>query len=280
MTGTAQAQAMSTRSIIHRSRGAAHGPITRLVSPSDIGELIKPFIFLDYIDVELREGFGFGFHPHSGIATLTHQFEADVAYEDTSGQKGLVKANGIEWMSAGGVWHQGSPVNAPRANGFQLWVALPPGIEDGAAQGQYVPPEQVQEDGPVRVLLGSFGAARSPIAAPSPIDYFRVQLRAGEHWRYTPPAGYTVAWAFAHRGEVAVAGTRVARELVVFDASEAAIEFEAINDAAFMFGAARPHAYPLISGYYSVHTNAQSLRRGEARIREIGDALRRAGRLA
>ena len=30
-----------------RSDGGSHGPITRLVSPSDLGELLKPFVFLD-----------------------------------------------------------------------------------------------------------------------------------------------------------------------------------------------------------------------------------------
>jgi hypothetical protein len=32
---------VAIRRIVHRTRGAGHGPITRLVSPSDLGELIK-----------------------------------------------------------------------------------------------------------------------------------------------------------------------------------------------------------------------------------------------
>lgn len=53
-------------------------------------------------------GAGFGWHPHSGIATLTYQLNADTQYEDTAGQKGLVAATGLEWMRAGGgTWHQG-----------------------------------------------------------------------------------------------------------------------------------------------------------------------------
>jgi hypothetical protein len=38
------------RPIIHRTSGRAHGVITRLVSPLDAGELIKPFVFLDLLD--------------------------------------------------------------------------------------------------------------------------------------------------------------------------------------------------------------------------------------
>lgn len=33
--------------------GHNHGPITRLVSPSDLGELLKPFIFLDYFNAQI-----------------------------------------------------------------------------------------------------------------------------------------------------------------------------------------------------------------------------------
>src|SRR5262249_18465829 len=35
------------RAVAYRTHGYTHGPITRLVSPSDLGELIKPFVFLD-----------------------------------------------------------------------------------------------------------------------------------------------------------------------------------------------------------------------------------------
>jgi hypothetical protein len=33
---------------------ARMGPFTRLVSPGDIGELIKPFVFLDYFDADSK----------------------------------------------------------------------------------------------------------------------------------------------------------------------------------------------------------------------------------
>jgi len=40
----------TTRDIVYRTKGNKHGPITRLVSPSDIGQMIKPFVFLDYFE--------------------------------------------------------------------------------------------------------------------------------------------------------------------------------------------------------------------------------------
>jgi len=44
----------SAREIVYRTRGYTGGPITRLVSPSDLGELIKPFVFLDHFAFEGR----------------------------------------------------------------------------------------------------------------------------------------------------------------------------------------------------------------------------------
>ena len=86
------------RAIIHRTRGRAHGSIVRLVSPSDIGELIKPFVFLDYFETEPAQAPAFGLHPHSGIATLTLLLNGQLWYEETTGVKGVIAHGGIEWI--------------------------------------------------------------------------------------------------------------------------------------------------------------------------------------
>src|SRR4030095_14076196 len=97
------------RQIVLRTGGHKHGPIRRLVSPSDIGELIKPFVFLDHAEVVPSPAPLFGIHPHSGIATLTVVLRGGLAYEDTTGKSGSVPTGGLEWMKAGnGVWHDGS----------------------------------------------------------------------------------------------------------------------------------------------------------------------------
>ena len=44
----------STRKVVHRTRGYRHGPITRLMSPSDLGERLKPFVFLDLFEADMR----------------------------------------------------------------------------------------------------------------------------------------------------------------------------------------------------------------------------------
>ena len=275
------------RAIVYRTRGSTHGPITRLVSPSDLGEFLKPFVFLDLFDFKPTAGHkGFGMHPHSGIATLTYLIEGDTLYEDTTGERGVLPAGGVEWMRAGnGVWHTGAPApGVTRVRGFQLWVALPASEENAPAQSLYFAPPQVPQEGPARVLLGRYGAAKGAIPAPASMNYLAVRLDDGERWRYKPPAGHTVGWVAVDTGRLdagdSTGGPIGTGELAVFDESEDAIDLVAYGDTAFVLGSAVKHPHELVMGNYSVHTSKEALDRGEAEIQRIGTRLRKEGRLA
>lgn len=276
-----QASSASLRAIVHRTHGSTHGPITRLVSPSDLGEFLKPFIFLDLNSFSPGLGSqGFAMHPHSGIATLTFVMAGNLRYEDTTGKKGVLLAGGVEWMRAGnGVWHIGAPVGDLQMTGFQLWVALPASEENAHAESLYLAPSDVPHEGPVRVLLGSYGNARSPIRAPSGMNYLAVSLKDGERWRYTPPAGHTVAWLAVSAGRLDVNGMVGTGELAVFEESEQVIDSVAHGDTSFVLGSAVKHPHDLVMGYYSVHTSKAALAQGEAEIQRIGAELRRDKRL-
>jgi redox-sensitive bicupin YhaK (pirin superfamily) len=269
------------RAIIHSTRGRLHGSIVRLVSPSDVGELIKPFVFLDYFEADPAHAPAFGFHPHSGIATLTLLLTGQLWYEETTGVKGVIAPGGIEWMRAGGgVWHTGGAVGAERIKGYQLWVALPSELENGPTQSQYLGADEFQSHGPTRIILGHYGNATSKVAAPETMNYLDVRLKAGERWRYEPPRNHTVAWIAIHQGSVTTP-TRVTKgEIAVFEESKGAIEFEARGDTGFILGSAIKHPHDLVLGHYSVHTNPAALERGEANIARIGRQLIAEGRLA
>ena len=267
------------RPIEHRFSGQALGPITRLMSPSDFGEILKPFVFLDLFDHE-GPPFNGPLHPHSGIATLTYVAEGSVSYIDPNNVRGTLPAGGVEWMQAGrGMWHGGGLDKAGRTRGFQLWIALPPALELGPTISLYQAPEDIPQDGPARVLLGRYGSAANAIASPSPINYLAVRLRAGERWRYQPPAGHTVLWAAIASGVLSAPDTLRHGELAIFEPSNEAVDFEARTDAEFVLGSAAPHQHDLVLGYYSVHTSPEALRDGEAHISAIRTRLVQEGRL-
>jgi redox-sensitive bicupin YhaK (pirin superfamily) len=281
---TAFANPITTnRAIVHRTSGSQHGPITRLMSPDDLGERLKPFVFLDHFETQASSFGGFGMHPHSGIATLTCMMQGSASYEDTTGEKGkqgLLPEGGVEWMQAGGgVWHSSSPTAGIAMRGFQLWVALPPALENAPAYSSYLAPEVIPQDGPARVLLGQYGGAKSSVTPPSDMNYLAVKLAAGESWTYQPPAGHSVAWAALSRGALSVgapAGQPMAAgEMLVFDQSTGSISFTALVDAEFaefaefVVGSAVPHPHELVLGRYSVHTSPAALQQGEATIKQM-----------
>jgi redox-sensitive bicupin YhaK (pirin superfamily) len=267
------------RRVAYRTRGHSHGPITRLVSPSDVGELIKPFVFLDYFDIDPKHMPAIGFHPHSGIATLTLLLEGQIYYEETSGTKGVIEPEGVEWMRAGGgVWHTVGAVGTARAKGYQLWIALPPEMESIESEAQYLGGEHFQSHGPARVILGRQGDATSKVSAPTTINYLDVVLKKGQKWRYEPPDNHTVAWVAMHDGKLATPAIVSKGELAVFEESNSALEFEAVQDSGFILGSAVKHPHNLVLGMYSVHTSKQALDKGEGKIAEIGSRLRAQGR--
>ena len=272
-----QAQA---RKIVRRTRGNRHGPITRLMSPSDLGQVLKPFVFLDLFDMENATLQGMGLHPHSGIAAVSYLFEGSVRYEDSTGATGVLPAGGVEWFKAAhGAWHGGGLGDAGRARGFQLWLALPPDHELGPVENVYLAPDAVARDGPARVLVGAHGGATSSINAPASLNYLAVRLPAGESWRYQPAFDHTVGWVALSTGRLLVPERVEAGELAIFESSADAIEFHADVDAEFVLGSAAPHAHNLVLGQYSVHCSRATLRAGEQRLSEIQHRLQAEGRL-
>jgi redox-sensitive bicupin YhaK (pirin superfamily) len=271
----------TVRAIVHATRGITRGPITRLVSPADLGGVMKPFVFLDHAVFDGRYGemrLEELWHPHSGIATVTVALDGAIRAVDTTGADVVLPPGGVEWMRAGnGVWHTGE-VHSREARVFQLWVALPPSLENGPSASVYVQPDQVPVVGPARVILGSYGGAKSPIDAP-PMTYLQVVLAPGEHWTYWPEPGHEVAWIAVSDGELRTPTRVPAGTIAVFEPSEAAIDLVAEGRTRFVIGSAPRHAHELFLGNYSVHTSAEALQRGEDAIRRIGRELRANGTL-
>jgi redox-sensitive bicupin YhaK (pirin superfamily) len=278
MSKSTAAISESRRQIVHRTRGLRHGAITRLMSPSDLGHILKPFVFLDLFDTEGTALSVMGLHPHSGIATLTYMIEGSVRYEDTAGTNGVFSAGGVEWFKAGhGAWHGGGPNGSDRARGFQLWIALPPEQELGEVESIYQLLEALKRQGPAVVLLGKYGDVSSRLQAPSSMTYLFVHLKVGESWSYQPPSDHTVCWVALSTGKLDVPERVEAGELAVFESSNQAIDFYAQADTEFVLGSAASHPYALALGKYSVHTSHATLRAGERRIVEIRSRLQEEG---
>jgi redox-sensitive bicupin YhaK (pirin superfamily) len=270
----------ATRPILHRTRGQGHGPITRLMSPSDLGEHLKPFVFLDIFDMDLRGPAGprMPIHPHSGIATVTVLTQGEMNFEDPDAGSGTLGYGAVEWMRAGGgVWHgqEMSPADVPRVQGFQLWLALPPELENAPPQSRYIEADAMRRAGPAHVIVGSYAGVASPVPAWDGVNYLLVTLRPGESWTYQPPPGHSVGWTAVASGAVQAGAPVSAGEMAVFEEGESPIALRNTGDAdaVFVLGSAVPHRHDLHLGNYSVHTTAQALEAGERRIAELREKM-------
>jgi hypothetical protein len=83
---------------------------------------------------------------------------------------------------------------------------------------------------------------------------------------------------FAQAGRLQVAGDTLERELAVFDQGFTSIDFQAQEACAFLLGSTAPYPHDLHLGYYSVHSSAQALVKGEEGINAIGRQMQIAGK--
>jgi len=253
------------------------------MSPSDLGEQLKPFVFLDLFEADMRVlAGGMPVHPHSGIATVTVIADGDVTFDDPQSGHGAIGYGGVEWVRAGrGMWH-GKELSAGRSatvQGFQLWIALPPNLENAQPEAQYLPADRMPSIGPARLIVGAYSGVTSPVDAPSGINYLLVTLKPGERWTYEPPSGQQIAWVALAKGALS-AGEQLSKgELAIFEKNETPITLAGAQSggATFVLGSAVPHPYELHLGSYSVHTSEEALAAGERHIRELRQQLESTG---
>ncbi|GKT85552.1 pirin [Colletotrichum tofieldiae] len=87
----------------------------------------SPFLMFDHMSGST--GAGFPDHPHRGQETVSYILKGSVEHEDFTGNKGILRAGDLQFMTAGrGIMHSEQPLpdddGTPGA-GFQLWVDLP-----------------------------------------------------------------------------------------------------------------------------------------------------------
>ena len=264
---------LAERKVFSQTRGSGQGGITRLMSPSDLGRYLKPFVFLDMVDAPSSITSRDNLHPHSGIATVTVLTEGNLRFDMGKWGTGLLDYGGVEWMRAGsGIWHGGEyrPDSAARFKSFQLWVALPATLEAAEPEWQFIEASGIPIVGPARVVVGTYQGIRSPVRAFDGLNYLLVTLTPGETWIYDTPVGHNVGWLSLSHGSLFGDRRYKAGDLVAFDRSDAAIPLQAGPEGAtFILGSAVPHPHELVRGHYSVHTSKDALEVGEARIAEV-----------
>ncbi len=169
-----------------------------------------PFLLFDDFrnDIPSHYQAGFPWHPHRGIETITYVLAGNVEHADSLGNRGLLGAGDVQWMTAGrGIVHHEMPQGAPdgRMHGFQLWANLPSALKMTAPRYQDVQSGDIAEvtddDGTtVRVICGEFWGKRGPVdgIAADPV-YLDVAVPAGRR-KVLPVSAYRSTFAYIFEG--------------------------------------------------------------------------------
>ena len=172
---------------------------------------LDPFLLLDAFHSENPEDYkrGFPWHPHRGIETITYILDGDVEHGDSLGNRGLISAGDVQWMTAGsGIIHQEMPMGNRTGEmwGFQLWSNLPARHKMMAPRYQEVKQNEIPQvktaDGAtVRVIAGKVDGVQGPVReiVTDPV-FLDVSLPAGKSFTHPVKSGHTV-FAYVAEGE-------------------------------------------------------------------------------
>ena len=185
------------------------------------GARLDPFLMLDFFSSDDPDDYieGFPAHPHRGFETVTYIVDGHMLHEDHLGNRGDLKAGGVQWMTAGrGIIHSEMPQQtAGLLRGFQLWINLPATEKMKAAGYRDIPAEEI----PVitapgaRVKLVAGVITLNGTTTTGPINglsteplYADVALDAGASLTLPVKAGLN-AFLYVFEGAVLAAGTQV-----------------------------------------------------------------------
>ncbi|MCU0647452.1 MAG: pirin family protein [Gemmatimonadaceae bacterium] len=198
----------------------------------------------------------FGPHPHAGMTVVTYMLPDSAGgflNRDSFGDRSRIGPGAVHATQAGaGIMHDEFPEPAGiDCHGMQIWI-------NHADADRFVPPKAMHADGAaiperevgahhVRVVLGAYGAAVSPIALVTPVGLLDVTLRGA-----TPFALPDAATRFVYvlRGRVSVDGvSATAPALLIADASAGSLALTSeSDDSQVLIASGTPHGEPIAHG--------------------------------
>ncbi len=247
---------------------------TRRPLPGPGIEMLDPFLFLNHHGPQVyppnNHGLPFGPHPHRGFETVTFILEGDLLHRDTGGHESMIRASGVQWMTAGrGLVHaelsseqfmrEGGPLEI-----LQLWVNLPASLKMTAPRYDGLQKEQIptiaSDGAAVHLISGKFEGHAGPIRSLTGVEMMTVALQPGGHVRLPAPRERTI-FLYVVRGEIGVAGrTAPAFNLVELNDDGDDVDVESERGAFLLFGHAAPLREPVVAhGPFVMNTQQEIL---------------------
>lgn len=188
---------------------------------------IDPFLGVDHARMSEPT---FATHPHAGFSAVSYLFqdsETGINNQDSLGTRNLIRPGGLHWTAAGrGVVHDEVPaVTGNMVHMLQIFVNLPAERQLDAPFALSLEPQDVPlvqlPGASIRVPLGSYGNARSPMRPPTEVNLVDISLEDGAEL-ILPIAAGLGAFILPVTGNVEIDGQR-------FDAKETQLPLFAVQ---------------------------------------------------
>jgi len=190
---------------IVKSRATMEGAGVHLHRAIGFGhpETYDPFLLLDDFRSDEPDEFlaGFPWHPHRGMETITYVLRGEVEHRDSLGNRGVIAAGDVQWMSAGsGIIHQEMPKGDRNGSlhGFQLWANLPAKQKMTAPRYREIKAVEIPAvtdpgGATIKVVAGTVDGVSGPVkdVVTGP-EYLDVSVPPGKSFTHATPRGHTV----------------------------------------------------------------------------------------
>jgi len=238
-------------------------------------EQLSPFLLLHHFGPTTVEAghdpLGVGPHPHRGFEPVTFLYSGGIRHKDSLGNEGLLAAGDVQWMTAGrGVIHSEMAskefLNKGGAmEGIQLWVNLPKSSKLTPAKYQDIKAERIpsieKEGVRIRVVAGEFEGKKGPASTHTPILALQLEMEKGALVELNTPESHNTM-AYVLNGSVRNVGDQLIEKehLAIFEASNSAIELQAMSESRILLLAGEPIDEPVVQwGPYVMNTQTEIL---------------------
>ena len=251
--------------------------VTRRPVPGPGVDNVGAFLFLNHHGPQTyspgNRGLPFGPHPHRGFETVTFILEGELAHTDSAGHESIIRAGGVQWMTAGsGIVHaEVSPADFRRDGGpieiLQLWLNLPARLKMTAPR--YVGlqsdgiPAIAAEGTTLHLISGEWRGRSGPVESLTGVFLSWVEAEPGATMTFDGLRGRDV-FLYAARGTIDVAGRQLPQYHLAQLGAGDQLTIAAAEPALFLFGHAEPIDEPIVAHGPFVMNSVEEIRQAFA----------------
>ena len=249
-------------------------PVRTLFSYQSMGELLSPFLMLDYASptrfLPATTAKGVGLHPHRGFETVTIVYEGELAHKDSAGNSGTIGLGDVQWMTAGaGILHEEMHSAQFTQKGgmlsmVQLWVNLPanqkmtpPAYQ--AIEAEQIPTIQLENDqGRARLIAGNHAGLSGPAKTHTAMQVWDLQIKKGAVISLPAANDWSTVLAILHGQVKTDKGLAEDGSLIAYSQAGSGIELAASEDTHALFLSGEPIREPIVGyGPFVMNTKAE-----------------------